>query len=134
MDPINRQLSSPADPLWMLQPVSVSDTARTLVFEGIPPQLFEAERAAGGYTAGSEDWNGDPLDGGVEKLVEELNKQLISKHVSLNFWIDEQSNSVVVQVIESESGKVIRQIPPDAILSIRNRLQELTGIMLDTVV
>jgi uncharacterized FlaG/YvyC family protein len=134
MDPINRQLSMPADPLWMLQPVSVSDTARTLVFAGFTPQLFQSEQVTGSYTTGSEDWSGDSLYGGVEKLVEELNKHLISKHVSLNFWIDEQSNSVVVQVIESESGKVIRQIPPDAILSIRNRLQELTGIMLDTVV
>ena len=67
-----------------------------------------------------------------EEFINELNKQLLIKQTSLNFRIDKASGSVVVQVVESESGKVIRQIPPESILAMRGRLQEMTGIMLDT--
>jgi len=67
----------------------------------------------------------------VKKSVEKLNDELKQKHISLNFWVDEESESLVVQVLESESGKVIRQIPPDEILSLRRHLQEMTGIIFD---
>jgi flagellar protein FlaG len=68
----------------------------------------------------------------IEDSVRNINLELELKRISLNFSIDEDSERIVVQVVESESGKLIRQIPPDEILALRKRLEELTGIIFDT--
>ncbi len=70
----------------------------------------------------------------IENEISILNSELGQKRISLNFSIDDDSGSLVVQVVESESGKVIRQIPPDEILTLRKRLEELTGIIFDAKV
>jgi flagellar protein FlaG len=70
----------------------------------------------------------------IEESIKTLNAELAQKHISLNYSIDDDSDSLVVQVIEADSGKVIRQIPPDEILVLRQRLEELTGIIFDTQV
>jgi flagellar protein FlaG len=49
----------------------------------------------------------------------------------LNFSIDDATKSLVVKVIDSETEKVIRQIPPEEILAIRARIQELLGAIFD---
>ena|GEM_PF-996719 len=70
----------------------------------------------------------------LEDSIKTLNTELAQKHVTLNYSIDDDSESLVVQVIESDSGKIIRQIPPEEILALRQRLEELTGIIFDTQV
>lgn len=67
----------------------------------------------------------------LEKIVDKLSHQFRSTHTSLNFSIDDKTKSLVVKVIESDSEKVIRQIPPDEVLAIRNRIQELLGALFD---
>jgi len=37
----------------------------------------------------------------------------------------------VVKVINKETGKVIRQIPPEEMLKIAKRMEEMSGILLD---
>ena len=70
----------------------------------------------------------------IENEISILNSELGQKRISLSFSIDDDSGSLVVQVVESESGRVIRQIPPDEILTLRKRLEELTGIIFDAKV
>ncbi len=70
----------------------------------------------------------------IEDSIQTLNTELEQKRISLNFSIDDDSDSLVVQVIEADSGKIIRQIPADEILVLRQRLEELTGIIFDTQV
>ncbi|MCK4656397.1 MAG: flagellar protein FlaG [candidate division Zixibacteria bacterium] len=70
----------------------------------------------------------------IEDSIQTLNTELEQRRISLNYSIDDDSDCLVVQVIESDSGKVIRQIPPEEILVLRQRLEELTGIIFDTQV
>jgi flagellar protein FlaG len=67
----------------------------------------------------------------LEKIVAKLSHQFRSTYTSLNFSIDDATKSLVVKVIESGSEKIIRQIPPDEVLAIRNRIQELLGAIFD---
>ncbi len=67
----------------------------------------------------------------LEKIVDKLSQQFRSKNTSLNFSIDDATQSLVVKVIDSDSEKVIRQIPPEEILAIRARIQELLGAIFD---
>ncbi len=74
------------------------------------------------------------LRGLIEDSIRNINSELELRRISLNFSIDEDSESIVIQVVDSQSGKVIRQIPPDEILVLRKRLEELTGIIFDAQV
>ena len=67
----------------------------------------------------------------LEKIVDKLSQQFRGKNTSLNFSIDDATQSLVVKVIDSDSEKVIRQIPPEEILAIRARIQELLGAIID---
>lgn len=89
---------------------------------------------ATGTVASEEKPQDSHIRGLVEQSVKNLNSELEQRHISLNFSIDDESESLVVQVVESKSGKIIRQIPPEDILALRKRLEELTGIMFDTEV
>jgi flagellar protein FlaG len=61
----------------------------------------------------------------------------ISNH-HLQFRIHEDSGRIQVKVIDSESQKVIREIPPEKILEcsamIKNMLEEMAGILLDETI
>ncbi|MEJ2402909.1 MAG: flagellar protein FlaG [Candidatus Thiodiazotropha sp.] len=65
--------------------------------------------------------------------VENLN-QLV--HRNLEFSVDEETGHSVVRVVDSDTGKVVRQIPPDQILHVISQVQnakdgQLSGVFLD---
>jgi flagellar protein FlaG len=66
-----------------------------------------------------------------EAMVLQLNKALeaFDTHVSLS--VDEKSHQKVIKVIDSTSGKVIRQIPSEQLLRISQRINELLGVIYD---
>ncbi len=65
--------------------------------------------------------------------VENLN-QLV--HRNLEFSVDEETGRSVVRVVDSDTGEVVRQIPPDQILHVISQVQnardgQLSGVLLD---
>jgi flagellar protein FlaG len=46
--------------------------------------------------------------------------------------VDKGSKEMVVRIIDPETGETIRQIPPDEILAIRERMKELIGVLYDS--
>ncbi|MET0066190.1 MAG: flagellar protein FlaG [Candidatus Thiodiazotropha sp.] len=65
--------------------------------------------------------------------VENLN-QLVQRN--LEFSVDDETGRSVVRVIDSDTGEVVRQIPPDQILHVISQVQEasdgqLSGVLLD---
>jgi flagellar protein FlaG len=73
-----------------------------------------------------------------------VNHQAISKLESLpqlvernlEFRVDGETGQQVIRVVDSESGELIRQIPPEQILRVISQAQEtldqmMTGVLLD---
>ncbi len=60
----------------------------------------------------------------IDQAVGQLNDyvQILSRDIEFSF--DEQSGDTIVKVIDSESGEVIRQIPPEEILAISQALND----------
>ncbi len=67
----------------------------------------------------------------MNSIRENINVALEPINVRLNFNEDEDSGRMVVKVINSETEEVIRQIPPEAMLKMAQRMEELTGILVD---
>jgi flagellar protein FlaG len=70
----------------------------------------------------------------VQEAVELVNRVFDRSPVDLNLSVDNDTETVVIKLIERESRKVIRQIPPDEILRLRQHLQELLGVVFDETV
>jgi flagellar protein FlaG len=60
----------------------------------------------------------------IENAVSKLNEFVQSNSRQLVFSVDEGSNRQVVKVTDSESGKIIRQIPSEEVLRLSERLQD----------
>ena len=70
----------------------------------------------------------------LKKQLEQIKREFQCKYTSLNFSVDESTQSLIVRVLDSSSGSIIRQIPPDEILALRRRLQAEAGILFDDTV
>lgn len=70
----------------------------------------------------------------VETLVQELNRQVEMVKHDLKFSVDDSSGRVVIQVLDSETDEIIRQIPPDEVLALAERLGIDGGGLLQAVV
>jgi flagellar protein FlaG len=95
---------------------------------GIPADEFVGPREGGEI---SSDENNTRK---VQEAVELVNRVFDRSPVDLNLSIDDKTESLVIKLVERESRKVIRQIPPDEILRLRRHLQELLGVVFDRTV
>lgn len=50
-------------------------------------------------------------------------------NVSLSFEVYDKTGDVVVKVINRDTKEVIRQIPPEDLLEITEKLEELRGVL-----
>ena len=67
----------------------------------------------------------------IEQDIEEMNDQLKSMNRSIRFSIDENTNDIVVRVVDENTGDVIMEIPPEEVLKLRERLSEMSGLLVE---
>ncbi len=65
----------------------------------------------------------------AEKVQEFLDE---ATNVQLKFKVDSGFGETRVQVLDKKSGEVIRQIPPESLLEVHSKLEELRGILFDS--
>jgi flagellar protein FlaG len=49
----------------------------------------------------------------------------------LEFKVDEDTHRIVVKVIDTETDKVIKEIPPEQIIELAAKIQEMVGLLVD---
>ncbi|MEW9902817.1 flagellar protein FlaG [Pseudomonas putida] len=67
----------------------------------------------------------------VKSAVAEIEKFLKETRRNLEFSTDEESGRIVVKVIASDSGELIRQIPSEEALRIAHSLSDVKSILFD---
>ncbi len=68
----------------------------------------------------------------VEQEVVEINAILEKMgHREIHLSLDDESGDVIVQVVDSQSEEVVRQIPPEHVLELRDRLAEMKGLLIN---
>jgi len=67
----------------------------------------------------------------LQRLFEEIKKKfdMLSKYLKID--IDQELEIPVVKIIERETNKVIRQIPPDYLLELMKRIDQLLGLLIE---
>jgi len=65
------------------------------------------------------------------QMIENANKVLEGPDVMFKFSIHQSTHKIMVKVIDQETGKIIREIPPEKILDLVAAIWELAGILVD---
>ena len=79
--------------------------------------------------AKGEDKNEQVGQESLKIAVEKIDRFVQSVKRNLEFLIDDSSGKVVVKVIASDSGEVIRQIPNEEVLKLANRLNDASSLL-----
>ena len=68
----------------------------------------------------------------LKNTVSELNDYMDNLQTSLGFSVSKDpDNQVIFQIRNRETNEVIKQIPAEEIQTIKNKMTELTGLLLD---
>jgi flagellar protein FlaG len=70
-----------------------------------------------------------PVD--MESVVAEIEQVTLAFNKKLKFVVDHQSHEVTVKVIDPETDKVIKVLPPEELQRLYRRLKETIGVLLD---
>ncbi len=87
---------------------------------------------AGAAGRPSRDSASDPLfTEEVDSAVAAFNEVFKQANVGVSYLVDKTTGDLVIKLIDRDTQKVLRQIPPDQILAMRQRLEELLGVIFD---
>ncbi|MDD6445122.1 MAG: flagellar protein FlaG [Lachnospiraceae bacterium] len=86
-------------------------------------------KAAGDENENTSQQNQDPYNAQIRKAVEEVNKKAVNSEAI--FGIHEATNRVTIKIIDKDTRKVIKEIPPEKTLDMIAKVWELAGLMVD---
>jgi flagellar protein FlaG len=67
----------------------------------------------------------------LSNAIEQVNLRMREDGRALSFSMDETADRLVVIVKNSETGKVVRQLPDEALLRVAHHLDDLKGMFQD---
>ncbi len=67
----------------------------------------------------------------VKETTDSLNEMSSLLKYGIRFGFDDQASEMLVNVIEKDTNRVIRQIPSKEILAMRAKMAELVGLLVD---
>jgi len=65
----------------------------------------------------------------LQASVEQLNQMMKEGQRSLAFSVDESAGEVVIRISDSETNELVRQIPTEEALAIREHLDQVIGML-----
>lgn len=70
----------------------------------------------------------------IQKDLDAMNSHLESMNMSIQFNVDKGSKDIVIKIVDRNSGEVIRQIPSDEVLRLREHMTEMAGLIVQETV
>ena len=104
----------------------VPDTSRP---NGKNPQATRFEAVSAGIQPNNATEQ-KPID--VREAVEKLSKLVRSQQKYVNFSVDEETNSTVIKIFQSETGELVKQFPTEEILAMIARIRKNIGWLIDS--
>jgi len=137
-----------AQPQTTIQPVQPAQTVQTAekavdnteVATAQPQEIVAAKdngRQPEGKVNGSAGFNTENEQAANEKVsneqlkkaVEELNKKIGNSEAV--FGVHEDTNRVTIKIIDKDTKKVLKELPPEKTLDMIARVWEMAGILID---
>jgi flagellar protein FlaG len=71
------------------------------------------------------------LGGQLGRTIGVANEAFKEVNVAFKYSIDKKTNHEIVEIVNAETGEVIRQIPPEEIINMLSRMYDLLGFLVD---
>ena len=78
-----------------------------------------------------QEYNQKELEEEVKESVKDVNEIVDKVKESLSFQIHEDTEELMVQVIDVNTDEVIKELPPEEMLDLKARIHEMVGILID---
>lgn len=72
-----------------------------------------------------------PTKDKMNKMIEGMNEFIKPTHTSLKFMLHDKLNEYYVEVVDSQTNKVIKEIPPKKFLDMYASMLESVGLLVD---
>ncbi|HLR78925.1 MAG TPA: flagellar protein FlaG [Burkholderiaceae bacterium] len=86
---------------------------------------------AGTATSGQQGNNPDAHPS-LDKTLEQLNESMQAWATGMRFDVDEEAQRIVVSIVDSSTGEVLRTVPSEAVLRVAKMIVQLQGSSIDT--
>lgn len=70
----------------------------------------------------------------LEKIAGEINSNFRIFNTSISFSVDNATGNTVIKILDRESEKVIREIPPSEMLKLAAKFADIIGRLIDETV
>jgi len=67
----------------------------------------------------------------LRQALEDINQSAKSLNSSVQFSLDTRAAQPVVRVVDNETGQLIRQIPSEEVLALREALDRIVGLLIN---
>lgn len=93
-----------------------------------------AGQAADSGTATSGQAHGQPRNDTavLDRTLEQINESMRAWATGMRFDVDEDAQRVVVSIVDSQTGEVLRTVPSDAVLRVAKMIVQLQGATIRT--
>ena len=75
-----------------------------------------------------------PKDPVIQKTAADLEHISLAFNRRLKFVIDHESREILIKVIDNETDKVIKVLPPEELQRLHSRIRETFGFLIDRMV
>ena len=65
----------------------------------------------------------------LDEVVSGLNEMVQNLHRHLQFSVEEKTGETIIKVVDSETNEVVRQIPSEELVRLRQRMREAAGVL-----
>ena len=67
----------------------------------------------------------------LKKMIEEMNKKINNSNEVAMFGIHEETNHIMIKIMDKDTKEVIKEFPPEKTLDMIAKLWEMAGILVD---
>lgn len=132
IEPLGSIMSVQAQTAQKVEPVQpVASTEASVQAEKAPDlkTLIVNEVNKKEEGAANDSRQNQPSNEQIKQAVEKLNKSLPNSEAV--FGIHDKTNRVTIKIIDKESKKVIKELPPEKTLDMIAKVWEMAGILVD---
>lgn len=81
-----------------------------------------------------QEYSEQDLEDEVRESVKDVNEIVDKVKEGLSFQIHEETEKMMVKVVDLNTDEVIKELPPEEMLDLQARIHEMVGILIDETV
>jgi flagellar protein FlaG len=118
----------------MTIPANAATTATAAAWRDAAPPTFASARAGASRDIPAETGPRKAEPERERSALAEINESLRMSSIGVQFEFDKEADTMVVKVVDVESGELIRQMPSEEVVRISRALGKLQGLLVHQAV